>query len=200
YHIEDYKVTFDDCVAASRAATTTTQATAEQCLKEVIEALQHERDMTHRKDEEIRILKSRLEKSNQHLATERETVAKRDDMIKSLTSQHLEKICHSILEYSIQQQTLFQQDKKARDEVCAKLVEEKQRVDDLVTTAQDKMQNSTMREDAECQQLPYDREATEQILEGLVEKQDRIAPVEQHAGRETLNLFFHLYAHVINDL
>ncbi|KAL8875056.1 MAG: hypothetical protein Q9198_006534, partial [Flavoplaca austrocitrina] len=92
YDVEDYKVTFDDCVAASSAATTTAQATAEQCLKEVIEALQHERDMTRRKDEEIRILTSRLEKSKQHLTTERETVAKRDDMIKSLTSQHLEEI------------------------------------------------------------------------------------------------------------
>ncbi|KAL9626345.1 MAG: hypothetical protein Q9204_007381, partial [Flavoplaca sp. TL-2023a] len=120
YHIEDYKVTIDDCVAASRAATTTAQATAEQCLKVIIEALQHERDMTCRKDEEIRILTSRLEKSNQHLATEREIVAKRDDMIKYLTSQHLEEICQSILEYSI-----FQQDEKARDEGWAALVEEK---------------------------------------------------------------------------
>ena len=93
-------------------------------------ALQHERDVTGRKDEEIRILTSRLEKSNQHFATEHETVARRDGMIKSMTSQHLEKICQSILEYSIQQQTLFQQDKKARDEGWAALVEEKQKIAD----------------------------------------------------------------------
>ncbi|KAL9015848.1 MAG: hypothetical protein Q9180_008838, partial [Flavoplaca navasiana] len=146
YHNKDYKVTFDDCVAASRAATTTAQATAEQGLKEVIEALQHERDVTRRKDEEVRILTFRLQKSNQHLTTERESVAKRDDMIKSLKSQHPEKICQSILEYSIQQQSLFQHDKQARDEVWAALMEEKQKIadekqkiSDLVITAEEKM-------------------------------------------------------------
>ncbi|KAL9003545.1 MAG: hypothetical protein Q9180_009893, partial [Flavoplaca navasiana] len=71
-----------------------------------------------------------------------EQVGRLNERVVELTAalQHREKICQEILQFSVQQKSLFQHDKKTRDEVWAKLAEEKQRVDDLVTTAQDEIQ------------------------------------------------------------